>query len=300
MATSDELKINEIKTIINKLPQMKFITLIGGEPFMRKDIYDILAYLKEKNIKVNISTNGTLINTEKLKEFDNIVKLHFSIDGTEKINNTIRGKGSFKRIIKMINDLNGKFPIFCTTVIFKENLNDLVNIIDIAKQNNFAALTYAFERKFTEQEIKTIMDVFDVKRDEMPLYTSSIDKENHAKFWGYEFHDLLNTLLKLEEKAKREKVIISYFPYDLMRNKNRLSDLYYNRRPSESHFCQHLFKGRIDCYGNIIYCCYIKKKFGNLLENDFKSIWNSKEFVRFREKIHKLKPRICDSCSKWV
>lgn len=59
-----EMPIEEIFDLIddfhkNRLPIL-FIT--GGEPFIRNDLIDILLYLKNTSINVNLATNGTLIN----------------------------------------------------------------------------------------------------------------------------------------------------------------------------------------------------------------------------------------------
>ena len=40
------------------------VKVTGGEPFLRKDIIDIIEYLHAQNITVDIETNGTLVNKE--------------------------------------------------------------------------------------------------------------------------------------------------------------------------------------------------------------------------------------------
>src|SRR3989344_3261886 len=47
---SKEMSIEDFKVMVNKIPTLKKITLIGGELFLRKDIFDILEFLKSKNI----------------------------------------------------------------------------------------------------------------------------------------------------------------------------------------------------------------------------------------------------------
>ena len=43
---------------IEKLPEMFFTNVTGGEPFIRQDLPDIIALLKQKSQRIVISTNG--------------------------------------------------------------------------------------------------------------------------------------------------------------------------------------------------------------------------------------------------
>jgi len=62
--------IQKIKIIIDKLSNagLKKICITGGEPFLRKDLTEILEYVFNKNIQITLSTNGFLIDKEKLSQ----------------------------------------------------------------------------------------------------------------------------------------------------------------------------------------------------------------------------------------
>lgn len=62
-----ELKTKEAFSILDQLADMGcfYLGFTGGEPFMRKDIMDILWYAKKKGFEVIIYTNGSLINKKK-------------------------------------------------------------------------------------------------------------------------------------------------------------------------------------------------------------------------------------------
>jgi len=51
------------------------VAIGGGEPFLRKDILKILEYLHKKGMMITISTNGSLLNNEILKEAKNYGKV---------------------------------------------------------------------------------------------------------------------------------------------------------------------------------------------------------------------------------
>ena len=67
------------------------ITLVGGEPTMRPDIIQV--FCEEMPKRVCVVTNGTY----PLKRFENLYFYWVSMDGTEKVHDSIRGEGSYTK-----------------------------------------------------------------------------------------------------------------------------------------------------------------------------------------------------------
>ena len=63
----DELNSEEIKKALEELKKMEvyLISINGGEPFLRKDILEILSIAKKLGFIINLNTNGSLI-TKKI------------------------------------------------------------------------------------------------------------------------------------------------------------------------------------------------------------------------------------------
>ena len=84
----DEITLDVIK----KLPEMAFTNITGGEPFIRKDIPEIVRELYKKSDRIVISTNGYF--TDRIialcREFPK-VGIRISIEGLQKTNDAIRG-----------------------------------------------------------------------------------------------------------------------------------------------------------------------------------------------------------------
>lgn len=78
--------------VIRKLPEMAFTNITGGEPFIRRDIPDIVRELYKKSDRIVISTNGYF--TDRIislcREFPK-VGIRISIEGLQKTNDSIRG-----------------------------------------------------------------------------------------------------------------------------------------------------------------------------------------------------------------
>lgn len=66
-----ELSTRDVKRVLAKIIEesgCKIITLTGGEPLMREDINEIVAFLKGKSVRINIITNGMLLTERVAKE----------------------------------------------------------------------------------------------------------------------------------------------------------------------------------------------------------------------------------------
>lgn len=107
------LNEEEIKSIISKLKTegCEYINFLGGEPLIRNDFINIVNYCKLKGIKTLFTTNGILLSQEKYKELieAGIESIDISLEGTEKENDFIRGKGTYKKVINNIKAIKENF-----------------------------------------------------------------------------------------------------------------------------------------------------------------------------------------------
>lgn len=115
------------------------LNISGGEPFLKKDWFEILSYARKKGIEIGITTNGTLITEEIAKKIKklNTFNVHISLDGIGKVHDDFRNKkGVFDSVVKSIKLFKKyKIPFGVTTSITKKNFNDLDNIKNFIKEN---------------------------------------------------------------------------------------------------------------------------------------------------------------------
>ena len=145
-----DLKLEEIEKIFQTLGRVYFFNVSGGEPFLRKDLPEIIKlacqYLKPRII--HIPTNAiasdrirtlTLQCLEIINHYDSTVPFSVkpSIDGVGKVHDEIRGvKGNFKQLEKTISYLKEieqeyeNFHLELGTVISNFNINHLSEIED--------------------------------------------------------------------------------------------------------------------------------------------------------------------------
>ena len=98
----DALGTEETKRIVDEIHDFgaTYFGISGGEPLQRKDLPEIIGYAKNTGMKVSVITNGCFFDD---KTFDNLVRhevrVSISVDGTEEINDAIRGKGTYTKAV---------------------------------------------------------------------------------------------------------------------------------------------------------------------------------------------------------
>ena len=153
--TNQDLSIEKIFSLINFLEKNKVehVYLLGGEPLAHPNFMDILTSFYNHNIKVTITTNATLLTKEVSNEickFDMLSEMIVSIDGgTQEINDSIRGIGTYKKAIDNVfqfNDCqkkyhsNTKITVSHCIMPFNDFLDD-IKIIDVCNQINACGIS---------------------------------------------------------------------------------------------------------------------------------------------------------------
>lgn len=105
----------------------------GGEPFLHPQIFELLNTCEKNGIPIAITTNGTLLDTERVKQLKtyNLQSLTVSIDGTEKYNDYLRGNGNFiKACNGLVNILNANINASLSFTATAYNYLNLPNYVD--------------------------------------------------------------------------------------------------------------------------------------------------------------------------
>jgi MoaA/NifB/PqqE/SkfB family radical SAM enzyme len=146
------LSTDEGKNLIQQLAESGVLnlTFTGGEPLLRRDIYELVAFAKAQQLATSLYTNGLLLNVRRAKELidSGLDLVYLSIDGsTPALNDELRGiNGYFDLAMKAFESLkslrnNGHLQIFIACTITKKNMHDLVNIARLVKVNGLDGLS---------------------------------------------------------------------------------------------------------------------------------------------------------------
>ncbi|MFH1505957.1 MAG: radical SAM protein [archaeon] len=138
---TNEMSKKECLDFIDQCADLKvfILNVSGGEPFLKKDWFEILSYARRKGIEIGITTNGTLITEDIAKKIKKLTpyNTHISLDGIGKVHDDFRNKkGVYKSVLNAIRLFKKhKIPFGVTTSITKKNFHDLDNVKDFVKKN---------------------------------------------------------------------------------------------------------------------------------------------------------------------
>lgn len=137
-----KLTIEDYYNIIKEFKKCdgKEISIFGGEPLLFPQIFEIIKYSKENNLRVSISTNGILLKNdiicEKLAE-SNIDKVVISVMGVHNRYNYMHGKKAFDTLFLALKTLIQKNSLMANKIsihmtLQRKNYNELPNVVNFA------------------------------------------------------------------------------------------------------------------------------------------------------------------------
>jgi len=143
-AVADEIDTETALKTVDRISDFgaSFFGVTGGQPFLRKDLFQVIAYAKERGLNASIITDGRLMDK---KIVENIVKyqvkISVSIDGSEETNDAIRGKGAYAAAQSAIKKFSDEKLLNCLVYTFANagsvtnaNLEDMRHVLDLARR----------------------------------------------------------------------------------------------------------------------------------------------------------------------
>ena len=112
------------------------IAFEGGEPLLRKDLAEILAFSRSLPLHTSLVTNGTLLESriDEIAPYINGV-VYVSLDGLEKTHDTIRGvSGCFRKAVRGIMASREKVSVTINTTIMAENIHEIEDLVKLANE----------------------------------------------------------------------------------------------------------------------------------------------------------------------
>ena len=131
-----EFSLEQIEAVAGSLQPLRTIALTGGEPFLRKDIVQIVEAFYEINHSqhVQVDTNGlqlepmiNLLNQNLAEAYQSHLTFQISLDGLEENHDLLRqSPGSFRKTVenlKKLATIKSNYPYFRLVVL--TNINSL-------------------------------------------------------------------------------------------------------------------------------------------------------------------------------
>lgn len=142
----DELSPDEGKRLLEEIAKAGFriVILSGGEPLMRKDIFDLIAYTRELAMRPVLGTNGTLFTpqiVDRLKA-SGLARAGISLDSIDlRVHDEFRQQpGAWEKTIRAMKLCKAQdLPFQVHTTVTKRNFKEITRITDLVTQLGAAA-----------------------------------------------------------------------------------------------------------------------------------------------------------------
>ncbi len=250
------------------------LVLSGGEPLMRKDVFELASYGTEKGLRMCLATNGTLVDDhvcERIKESGmRIVSL--SLDGsTAGMHDNFRNQpGAFEGTLRAADYFR------------KHDIEFIINSSFTKRNQGDIAQTYRLAKEMGATAWYMFMIVPTGRGEE--IMGELISKEDYESIleWHYQ--------MEKEETDMLVRPTCAPHYYRIVLQKAKDEGIDFKRRSlkfstggGKGCICGQTI-AFIDSRGNVQPCSYFPVFAGNVLEQSFREIWDSSElFSKLRD-----------------
>ena len=190
---SDSKKEIQAKEL-EMLPNFKFVNITGGEPFVRRDLEDIVEVMYTKAPRIVISTSGW--HTDRIikmaERFPNI-GIRVSIEGLSQKNDDLRGReGSFDRAMRLLLTLKemGIKDIGYGCTVSNKNSEDMLWLYKLSRELGMEFATASFHNSYYFHKDDNAITNKEEVINNFRLLMEELMKDRSPKSWYRAFFNL--------------------------------------------------------------------------------------------------------------
>ena len=246
---------------IRLLPNVKFINITGGEPFVRDDLDKIIEICLTKAPRVVISTSGWYEDRiyDLVEKFPS-VGIRVSIEGLAGKNDELRGQaGGFEKGVRILKKLKekGMKDIGFGITVSNSNSADMLELYRLSRSLGMEFATAAFHNSYYFHKYNNVIDNKSEVCSNFEKLVNLQLKEPYPKSWFRAYFNMgvINYIQGNSRLLPCEAGLVNFF---------------------------------VDPYGDVYPCNGLEKKvwhekMGNIRETpDFQQIWNSEQAEKVR------------------
>lgn len=164
----DEMSTADWHRAIDELADagMMRVSLMGGEPLVRKDVGELIDHLKARGVNVAMNTNGWFF-AQRMEHVSKLDLACITLDGPKEHNDTQRHPGSHDRVLEAIDLAKGAgVKVITMTVMTGARTDHIDYVLEVARNKGIRAffqvehdaegdLTKPIGRRLTDGAIAT-------------------------------------------------------------------------------------------------------------------------------------------------
>jgi len=291
-----ELSLDEWKGLVDQTNALGLITFTGGEPWVRQDFEELLAYASQHR-RTHFISNGLLLNEDRVRRCAELAPgsslgrglcfVGISLDGPPEINDAIRRRdggfakamGNIKALTRLRGELRKPYPkIHVTSVIQEANVDRLHEMPALVAEAGCEVFNLTMEIRF-------------------------IDVEGLGEIDPEELHDSLPELPRIAPQRLAAALEKTKKAADAAGIELSLPDMpldqivrYYDGGLDIGQFaCRKVWSNvKIGCEGDVFPC--FLWNVGNVRERPLKELWNNERMRSFRRRVRQRPFCICQGC----
>ncbi len=182
----NERKLDDIINQIEKFPNLNKINLVGStsEPTLYKKLFQLIEWLNQKNIEIEICTNGDTHNEEYWNKLGKLLKkndsVYFTICGSnQELHETYRVNCSLEKLLENAKSFKNKNKNdYVQHILFDYNKDDLKSkeMQNIIKQfNNVNYTKTYFTRDINNYKNKFNIEKLEIYNEHLEYYKAAVN-----------------------------------------------------------------------------------------------------------------------------
>jgi radical SAM protein with 4Fe4S-binding SPASM domain len=297
--------LERYKEIVDELaPHTPVSYIWGGEPFLYPDLMPLAKYMIDKGMFFSVNTNGTFLeeHAEQIVR-DKWSTIFVSLDAFRDVNDAMRGKGSYDKVVRGFAALNrekkrqnSNFPMMSiVTTVTNKSYSYLEEFVAATKEFNlnlhiFNLGTYTND-VIIERHRKTMLEKLDTNIKCLEAYNTGYNNDiDGQKLFAIlktihdsDFGDPPLTSLRITVPALNPEKINIYY-----------SDL---ETPVRNQCIVPWCQANINYNGDVHFCAdYPDYVLGNIKTQSFKEIYNDDRANRFRKALSESEDGMFPGC----
>ncbi|PYO52090.1 MAG: radical SAM domain protein, coenzyme PQQ synthesis protein E [Candidatus Rokuibacteriota bacterium] len=277
--TRGELTTAECRRVMDEIATVNpnvFLILTGGEPLLRRDIWDVAGYAADKKFTTVFGTNGVLLREReaKLMRQHGVLGASISLDSTDRVKHDAfrRLPGAWDaavRATRVLGDEGLDFSLHMSVTDW--NVKDVPAMIDLARDLGAKVLNFFFLVRTGRG--RDLTDIDAAAYEEILTYLAKAQ----SRPWGgptqrEDFEDPWSTPVGRADGLLIRAKCAPHFRrilWELNPSSPLLKNYAHGSCPAGKYYC------RITPEGDVTPCPYMPVSAGNLRATGFAELWRS-------------------------
>jgi MoaA/NifB/PqqE/SkfB family radical SAM enzyme len=263
------------------------VLMSGGEALLNPNFFRFCEILQNQNIRISVLSTGLTLKKSAAQLVQWVNDIIVSLDGNEEIHNRIRNipdaYPKLKEGVQHIKTIDPDFKITARTVIHRLNFRHWPEIINSAKEIGVDQISFlpadvsshAFNREILWSDHRQHEILLD--ENELPLLKEITENVIEKYAAGFVNHFIAESPEKLRK-------IYGYYA------------AFYHLNPFPYKKCNAPWVSAVVEADGTVRPCFFHPPMGNIRNESFDTIINSKESINFRKELDTDKDSTCVKC----